>query len=71
MKEVENAVLDEYADAMTTITEKENTDLAGNFSFYGYEVDRDKLHKNLTDLYAAQKKDRWRSCKAYLTDMKL
>jgi hypothetical protein len=58
VKEVENAVLDEYADAMITITEKENTDLAGNFSFYGYEVDRDKLHKNLTDLYAAQKKDR-------------
>ena len=58
VREVENLVLDEYTDARIAIMEGENADLEGNFSYYGYEVDRDKLHRDLTDTFSAQKHDR-------------
>ena len=58
VREVEDQVLDEYEDARISIMEGENADLDGNFSYYGYEVDRDKLHKDLTDIFSAQKHDR-------------
>lgn len=58
VREVENLVLDEYTGARIAIMEGENADLEGNFSYYGYEVDRDKLHRDLTDTFSAQKHDR-------------
>ena len=46
---------DKYENSEIVITENENEDLRGNLSFYGYEIDREKLSGDLQTVSSEQK----------------
>lgn len=46
---------DKYEDSEIVITENENEDLRGNLSFYGYEIDQEKLSGDLQTVFNEQK----------------
>ena len=53
--EVLQLIHDKYENSEIIITENENEDLRGNLSFYGYEIDREKLSGDLQTAASEQK----------------
>ena len=53
--EAKQLIHDKYEDSEIIITEKENEDLRGNLSFYGYEIDWEKLGSELQTVSSEQK----------------
>ena len=47
VSEAQKLILDKYEDSEIIITENGKEDLRGNFAYYGYEVDREKLRQDL------------------------
>ena len=58
VKAARELILDKYADSEIVITENENEDLKGNLAYFGYEIDQDKLQKDLQTAFETEKSDR-------------
>ena len=58
VKAAEELIVDKYADSEIIITENESEDLKGNLSYFGYEVDQDRLRKDLQAAFDSEKSDR-------------
>ena len=54
----EKLIIGKYADSEIVITENGNEDLKGNLAYYGYEIDQDKLRKDLQTAFDNEKSDR-------------
>ena len=54
-QQAQQLILDKYKDSEIIISEHENEDLRGNFAYYGYEIDREKLQKDLQTAFEEEK----------------